>query len=126
MIADIPIGLPAERKIQSVTGTAGGTNAIDLNSGHNILFTFGAGNSTINFTNPPVAGMCYHIPMRIKQDSTGSRTITAWQVGGSAVTPSGTVTLTATGNAVDRVHAVLWNTSGTYTLDLIPAYMGIE
>ena len=56
---------------QSITGD--GTTNIDFRAGNFINFTFGAQNETWTFTDPTNAGM---FTIRIKQDGTGSRTIT--------------------------------------------------
>ncbi len=86
------------------TSTGTGAQTINFNSSTSASvgrqFTFGAGNATLSFSNPPQTGAV--ITVLLIQDSTGSRTITwpasvKW-VGGTAPT------LTTTANAKDLFH----------------------
>ena len=96
---------------QTVTYDATDTD-VDFRTGQKHFLTFGAGNITdLNLTFPIVSG---NFTLLIKQDGTGSRTITNWKVfdwGGNAANGSATVkfaggsnpTLTTDANHVDIV-----------------------
>jgi hypothetical protein len=81
---------------QSTTGD--GTTTIDWTLGNKFYFTFGAQNDTITFTHP--TNPC-NLLLLLKQDATGSRTVT-WD--GDVMWAGGTApTLTTTGAAIDIV-----------------------
>ena len=96
---------------QTVTYDATDTD-VDFRTGQKHFLTFGAGNITdLNLTFPTVSG---NFTLLIKQDGTGSRTITNWKAfdwGGNAANGSATVkfaggsnpTLTTDANHVDIV-----------------------
>jgi hypothetical protein len=114
-------GIIAVEPIITSTAGAGTTTTLDCSTGTTFTVTFGAGNVTgFLFTNLPAAGSTT-ITLILKQDGTGSRTVT-WsgtQVNGSATnaTPKwagGTApTLTTTANAVDIVTLVINRTGGS-------------
>ena len=114
-------GIIAVEPIVTSTAGAGTTTTLDCSTGTTFTVTFGAGNVTgFLFTNLPAAGSTT-ITLILKQDGTGSRTVT-WsgtQVNGSATnaTPKwagGTApTLTTTANAVDIVTLVINRTGGS-------------
>lgn len=80
------------------TATGDGTTTIDWKLGNKFYFTFGAQNDTFTFTAP--SNPC-NLILVLKQDGTGSRTIT-WP--GTVLWPAGTAPTLSTGaNAVDVV-----------------------
>lgn len=92
------------------TGSGTGAQTLDFNScqGPNVtrVFTFGAGNATLTFSNPPPAGSL--VTVVLVQDGTGSRTVTwpatvKWS-GGTAPT------LTTTASKRD-VFQFMWDGS---------------
>jgi len=88
---------PIHFTLHTYTGSVG-TTTIDWTKGNKAKFTFGAGNETLEFTNPP--GSC-SLTLVVIQDGTGGRTITwpagiKW-VGGNAPT------LTTDANAIDII-----------------------
>ena len=97
---------------QSATGD--GTTTIDWKLGNKFNFTFGAQNDTFTFTAP--TNPC-NLMLKLKQDSTGSRTAT-WP---SAVKWAGGTapTLTTAANAVDLIAFYFDGTDyhGTVMLD---------
>lgn len=94
--------------------TDGATIAIDWDNGNVQYVELGAAGRTVTFANPKTGGRYIFI---IKQDGTGSRTITTWPtivwVGGAAPT------LTTTADHYDIVSLVYDGTNyyGAYTLD---------
>ncbi len=95
-LSDNSSGQGVNKAVQTLTD--GSTITWNANSGLNSTVTL-HGNRSLTISNP-IAGYIYRI--RIKQDSTGSRTITHWP--DSTLWPTGTPpTLSTTGNAVDLV-----------------------
>lgn len=92
------------------TDTDGATIAVDWNSGNVHYVVIGATGRTVTFSNPK-DGARYLL--MVKQDGTGSRTITSWPAtilwaGGSAPT------LTTTANKVDIIGCVYDGTNTKY------------
>lgn len=85
---------------QDLTGD--GTTSVNFANGLKVYFTFGAQNDTITLLPPSYASNCLIV---LKQDGTGSRTVTwATESGYSIHWPSGTEpTLTTDGGAVDII-----------------------
>lgn len=103
---------PATFQLGTVTGT--GAQTINYNTGNKQQFTFGAGNVTFTFTDPPEA--C-SLVLKIIQDGVGSRTAT-WPA--SVKWPGGTAPTLSTGaNAVDVIAFFFDGTSyyGTTSLN---------
>ncbi len=88
-------------KKHTYTGVVG-TTTVDWTKGHKAYFTFGAGNETLAFTAPTAtAGYQESLQLVVKQDTTGSRTIT-WP--STVKWVSGTApTLTTTASAIDII-----------------------
>jgi hypothetical protein len=113
-------GVIAVEPIVSATASAGSTTTLDASTGTTFTLTFGAGNITgLLFTNLPNAGSTT-VTLILKQDGTGSRTIT-WsgtQINGSATNAvplwaaSSPPVLSTAANAVDVVTLVINRTAG--------------
>lgn len=103
----------ARKRYGTVTGTGAQTLDFNSNAGTNVtrVFTFGAGNATLTFSNPPPAGSL--VTVVLVQDSGGSRTVT-WPatVKWTAATAP---TLTTTANKRD-VFVFMWDGSNYYNV----------
>jgi len=81
--------------------TDGATITLDGNDGNRQWVEIGATGRTLNFTNLKNGQA---IILRVRQDATGSRTITTWGTNASVNWPGGTApTLTTTGNRSDLI-----------------------
>lgn len=101
------------------TATGDGTTTIDWGLGNKFYFTFGAQNDTFTFTAP--GGPCDLI-LVLKQDGTGSRTVT-WP--NTVMWPGGTAPTLSTGVAAVDLISFYWdgtNYFGNSSLDYsVPA-----
>jgi hypothetical protein len=81
------------------TLTDAGTITWNVANGNNAIVNLGGAGRTVSISNP-VAGQLYRL--RVKQDSTGGRTITNWPA--NTLWPSGAApVLTSAGNSIDLV-----------------------
>lgn len=103
----------ARKRYDTATGTGAQTLDFNSNAGAHVtrVFTFGAGNATLTFSNPPPAGSL--VTVVLVQDATGARTVTwpasvKWSAG---VAP----TLTVTANKRDVFH-FMWDGSNYWSV----------
>jgi len=80
-----------------------------------------SGNLTINFTHPPASGRVYHVLLALTQDGVGTRSISAWHIGGVAKTPAysdkAAPVLASGAGARTDLHVIVWG-DGTLTVKL--------
>jgi hypothetical protein len=93
----------------AVAATAGGTTALNLSGGGSQFVTMGTGNTTFTFTNVP--STAYKFTLYVKQDATGSRTVTWPTTSWPAATAP---TLTTTGNRIDIIEFRTVNSGSTW------------